>query len=200
MTAYEQEIEALGPWSLTTSRTFWEGFTPSAPPAPPTAAAERLRAVFRVEADWSRAQATVSQHATARRSSSKATATCMPPPRKSAGSCPWTSTDAAGPRSLDATRSSPTPSAGYRACGPAASTHRTRPRPGRCCPNASASRKPHGRATTSSTATATTAPACHHRLAARSALSRPGRVADGEVGGAWSSPARVSRARSPMVV
>ena len=62
MTAYEQEIEALGPWSLTTSRTFWEGFTPSALPAQPTAAAERLRAVFRVEADWSRAQATVTQH------------------------------------------------------------------------------------------------------------------------------------------
>jgi len=51
----------LGPWSLTTSRAFWEGFTPAALPAH-APAAEQLHAVFRVEADWSRAKATVSQH------------------------------------------------------------------------------------------------------------------------------------------
>ena len=52
----------LGRWSLTTSRAFWEGFTPAALPPQGLRDAERLSTVFRVEADWSRAQATVSQH------------------------------------------------------------------------------------------------------------------------------------------
>lgn len=60
MTVHEEEVTVLGPWSLTTSRVFWEGFTPAALPAH-ASAAEQLRAVFRVEADWSRAEATVSQ-------------------------------------------------------------------------------------------------------------------------------------------
>ena len=57
----------LGPWSLTTSRAFWEGFTPSALPVRPAQDEEVLRIVFRVEADWSRAETTVSQHGVAAR-------------------------------------------------------------------------------------------------------------------------------------
>lgn len=38
MTRYETDLEVLGPWSLATSRAFWEGFTPAALPAQPTPA------------------------------------------------------------------------------------------------------------------------------------------------------------------
>lgn len=66
--AHQVDLEVLGPWSLTTSRTFWEGFAPAA-------LADRhgdghggdgdqLRTVFLVEADWSRARTTVTQHGT----------------------------------------------------------------------------------------------------------------------------------------
>ncbi len=51
-------VDVLGPWSLLTSRTFWEGFTPAALPA---AGDRRLRTVFRVDADWSRAEVAVTQ-------------------------------------------------------------------------------------------------------------------------------------------
>lgn len=51
--------EVRGPWSLSTSREFWEGFAPAA------LSGQRdpgvLRATFLVEADWSRAQAAVRQ-------------------------------------------------------------------------------------------------------------------------------------------
>jgi DNA-3-methyladenine glycosylase II len=51
------EFEVLGPWSLETSRRFWEGFTPAA-----LAGGEAgLRAVFCVEGDWRRADAEVTQ-------------------------------------------------------------------------------------------------------------------------------------------
>jgi DNA-3-methyladenine glycosylase II len=53
------ELEVLGPWSLDTSRRFWEGFTPAAlagqPPGP------GLRTVFCAEGDWRRAEAEVMQ-------------------------------------------------------------------------------------------------------------------------------------------
>ena len=53
------EFEVLGPWSLQTSRRFWEGFTPAAlaggQPGP------GLRAVFCAEGDWHRAEAEVTQ-------------------------------------------------------------------------------------------------------------------------------------------
>ncbi len=52
-------VQVLGPWSLATSRSFWEGFTPSALPAQD--GAQRLDTVFRVDADWSRAEASVTQ-------------------------------------------------------------------------------------------------------------------------------------------
>jgi len=49
----------LGPWSLTTSRAFWEGFSPSAPDD--QRAGDGIRTVFWVEADWSRAEVEVTQ-------------------------------------------------------------------------------------------------------------------------------------------
>jgi DNA-3-methyladenine glycosylase II len=52
--------EVRGPWSLATSREFWEGFTPAALAG--HSESDALSTVFRVEADWSRAEATLTQH------------------------------------------------------------------------------------------------------------------------------------------
>ncbi|RBY74443.1 DNA-3-methyladenine glycosylase 2 family protein [Geodermatophilus sp. TF02-6] len=60
MRRHEVSVEVLGPWSLATSRAFWEGFAPAALPARDDD--QRLSTVFRVEADWSSAEATVTQH------------------------------------------------------------------------------------------------------------------------------------------
>jgi DNA-3-methyladenine glycosylase II len=51
--------EVAGPWSLATSRAFWEGFTPAALHHQPDDAT--LRTVFLVERDWSPATAIVRQ-------------------------------------------------------------------------------------------------------------------------------------------
>lgn len=59
MTRHQVTIEMLGPWSLTTSKTFWEGFTPAALPA--HADASVLRSVFLVDRDWRRAEVEVRQ-------------------------------------------------------------------------------------------------------------------------------------------
>ncbi len=56
-TTIEQEV--AGPWSLDTSRAFWEGFAPAALGAQPAAGA--LHTVFLVERDWTRATASVTQ-------------------------------------------------------------------------------------------------------------------------------------------
>jgi DNA-3-methyladenine glycosylase II len=53
------EFEVLGPWSLETSRRFWEGFTPAALAGEP--AGPGLRTVFCAEGDWRRAEAEVTQ-------------------------------------------------------------------------------------------------------------------------------------------
>src|ERR1700683_1642388 len=53
------EFDVLGPWSLQTSRRFWEGFAPAALAAGP--AGPGLRAVFCAEGDWRRAEAEVTQ-------------------------------------------------------------------------------------------------------------------------------------------
>jgi DNA-3-methyladenine glycosylase II len=53
------EFEVLGPWSLETSRRFWEGFTPAALAAGPSGPG--LRTVFCAEGDWRRAQVEVTQ-------------------------------------------------------------------------------------------------------------------------------------------
>jgi DNA-3-methyladenine glycosylase II len=53
------EFEVLGPWSLETSRRFWEGFTPAALPG--DRAGPGVRTVFCAEGDWRRAEAEVTQ-------------------------------------------------------------------------------------------------------------------------------------------
>ncbi len=60
MRQHELEVDVLGPWSLVTSRAFWEGFGPAALSGQNDD--EALATVFRVEADWSRAEARVTQH------------------------------------------------------------------------------------------------------------------------------------------
>ena len=59
MAEHVAEFEVLGPWSLQTSRRFWEGFTPAALPGEP--ARPGLRTVFCAEGDWHRAAAEVTQ-------------------------------------------------------------------------------------------------------------------------------------------
>jgi DNA-3-methyladenine glycosylase II len=59
MAEHVAEFEVLGPWSLETSRRFWEGFTPAALAGQP--AAPGLRTVFCAEGDWRRAEAEVTQ-------------------------------------------------------------------------------------------------------------------------------------------
>jgi DNA-3-methyladenine glycosylase II len=53
MAEHVAEFEVLGPWSLETSRRFWEGFTPAALAGQP--AGPGLRTVFCAEGDWRRA-------------------------------------------------------------------------------------------------------------------------------------------------
>ncbi len=53
------EFAVLGPWSLQTSRRFWEGFTPAALAG--GQAGPGLRTVFCVEGDWRRAEVEVTQ-------------------------------------------------------------------------------------------------------------------------------------------
>ncbi len=52
-------VEVLGPWSLATSKAFWEGFTPGALTA--QGRTQQLRSVFRTEGDWRRAEVQVTQ-------------------------------------------------------------------------------------------------------------------------------------------
>jgi DNA-3-methyladenine glycosylase II len=56
---HEVSVRVLGPWSLATSRMFWEGFAPAALESQNADAA--LTTTFRVDADWSRAEASVRQ-------------------------------------------------------------------------------------------------------------------------------------------
>lgn len=52
------DVKVAGPWSLSESRAFWEGFTPAAlPPQHDTG----LRTVFCVEGSWHRAEVVVTQ-------------------------------------------------------------------------------------------------------------------------------------------
>ncbi|AZG47201.1 DNA-3-methyladenine glycosylase family protein [Gordonia insulae] len=59
MSTHTVRREVLGPWSLDTSREFWEGFTPAALDTGQKTGT--LSTVFRVDADWSAAQVTVTQ-------------------------------------------------------------------------------------------------------------------------------------------
>jgi DNA-3-methyladenine glycosylase II len=53
-------VEVLGPWSLATSKTFWEGFAPAALTS--HGQSQQVRSVFRAEGDWRRAEVEVTQH------------------------------------------------------------------------------------------------------------------------------------------
>jgi DNA-3-methyladenine glycosylase II len=59
MRTHRTHVEVLGPWSLATSKAFWEGFTPTA--LPKHGDDNELHTVFRVEADWSRAELALTQ-------------------------------------------------------------------------------------------------------------------------------------------
>ena len=59
MAEHSAEFEGLGPWSLQTSRRFWEGFTPAALAGEP--ARPGLRTVFRAECGWRRAESEVTR-------------------------------------------------------------------------------------------------------------------------------------------
>ncbi len=59
MRRHTVDAEVLGPWSLTTSRAFWEGLGPSA--LNDQRAGDGIRTVFQVESDWSRAEVEVTQ-------------------------------------------------------------------------------------------------------------------------------------------
>lgn len=62
MARLERTTEVLGPWSLATSKRFWEGFAPAALAGGDTgASAEDLRTVFCAEGDWSPVEVTVRQ-------------------------------------------------------------------------------------------------------------------------------------------
>ena len=63
MSRHTASAEVLGPWSLATSRAFWEGFAPGA--LQDQADGAELRTVFRVEAYWSRAEVAVTQRGSA---------------------------------------------------------------------------------------------------------------------------------------
>ena len=55
-------VRVRGPWSLATSRRFWEGFTPAALAADAGSDDESLTAVFLAEHDWRPVTARVEQH------------------------------------------------------------------------------------------------------------------------------------------
>ncbi|MGC1206896.1 MAG: hypothetical protein WA880_02960, partial [Ornithinimicrobium sp.] len=52
-------VEVSGPWSLTTSKNFWEGFAPASLAEQQDGAA--LQTVFVNESDWSQTRASISQ-------------------------------------------------------------------------------------------------------------------------------------------
>ena len=56
--SHRVNVDVLGPWSLATSKKFWEGFTPSSL-APRNDAS--LRTIFCCEGDWKRVEAQVQQ-------------------------------------------------------------------------------------------------------------------------------------------
>jgi DNA-3-methyladenine glycosylase II len=59
MATYTSQVDVLGPWSLATSKAFWEGFAPAALPA--RGRTEQIRSVFCAEADGQRAEVVVTQ-------------------------------------------------------------------------------------------------------------------------------------------
>ncbi|MBA2528386.1 MAG: DNA-3-methyladenine glycosylase 2 family protein [Euzebyales bacterium] len=65
MARHEVIVEVLGPWSLATSKAFWEGFAPATLTS--HGEIEQLRTAFCVEGDWHRAEVAVTQQGSAAR-------------------------------------------------------------------------------------------------------------------------------------
>ena len=63
MARHEVTVDVLGPWSLDTSKRFWEGFAPAA--LVEQERSHEVRTVFRVEGDWSRAEVRVTRRGSA---------------------------------------------------------------------------------------------------------------------------------------
>ncbi len=63
MPHHQVTVKVLGPWSLATSRAFWEGFAPAAlaDQGDVQGEAEQLRTAFVVEGDWRRAEVVLTQ-------------------------------------------------------------------------------------------------------------------------------------------
>lgn len=146
MSRHTAAVEVLGPWSLATSRTFWEGFAPAELRHQDDD--QGLRTVFRVEADWSRAEVQVIE----RDGTAHLVLTGDGDLDAAAEqTCRFLSLDvdarawpAVGERDpVIAAAQARLP--GLR---PAASTPRTRQQRGRCCPSESASSRRHGCAPT----------------------------------------------------
>lgn len=96
------ELEVLGPWSLETSRRFWEGFTPAALAGEP--AGPGLRTVFCVDGDWRRAEAEVIQAGDTAQVVLTGDGDLDAAAARRAGSWRWTSTGVAGRTWAAATR------------------------------------------------------------------------------------------------
>ncbi|BDZ52079.1 hypothetical protein GCM10025867_43200 [Frondihabitans sucicola] len=60
MTVHTTTLDVRGPWSLETSKAFWEGFAPAALGEQPGSG--ELGTVFVAESDWQRVAVTVTQH------------------------------------------------------------------------------------------------------------------------------------------
>ena len=62
---HETVVELRGPWSLTTSKAFWEGFTPGE--LAQQTQAEGIRTVFLCDTDWQRVDAAITQEGSSAR-------------------------------------------------------------------------------------------------------------------------------------
>ncbi|WP_374945542.1 DNA-3-methyladenine glycosylase family protein [Agreia sp.] len=65
MSRLETMHEVIGPWSLETSKRFWEGFTPGE--LAPQTQTEGIRTLFVCDTDWQRVDAVVTQEGTSAR-------------------------------------------------------------------------------------------------------------------------------------
>jgi len=124
------EFAVLGPWSLETSRQFWEGFTPAALAAEP--GGPRLRTVFCVEGDWRRAEAEVTQSGNTAHVVLAGDGDLDAAAAQACRFLALTSTGVAGRRWATGTRWWPMRRRGCPGCDRAVSIPHTRPRRGRC--------------------------------------------------------------------
>jgi hypothetical protein len=136
------EFEVLGPWSLETSRRFWEGFTPAALAGEP--AGPGLRTVFCAEGDWRRAEAEVTQAGDTAR---VVLAGDGDLDAAAAQACRFLALDVDGRAWPEVGRRDPLiadAQARLPGCGRAVSIPPTRPRRGRCCRSGCVSCRPPG--------------------------------------------------------